>query len=97
MSSVLLAIKRLRSGQYEWFIVYGGIEYEHETGDEDITGCLQSAIDKIPTSHRLVEISYDGVHIGSFHRARVEKSPAAVANEVVTEFAYLINDVILEG
>lgn len=97
MSSVLIAIKRIHPTQYEWFVVYGGVEYEHDVGDEDIKECLESAIDKVPASDRLVEISYEGIHVGSFHRARVEKYPAGVAKEIVAEFAYLINDVVLEG
>jgi hypothetical protein len=86
-----IVIKRHDVGLYEWIVVYGNEEFDGEAGESSISECLISGIGSIPESVTLVEISYRGIHMGTFHVVEVRENTEGVAERIVETYGALVN------
>jgi hypothetical protein len=93
MYAPMIAITRHQEYLYEWQTVFGANVFENEVGDTSITGCLQSGIESISDNALLVEVSYEGIHMGTFHVARIREFPAAVATEINSKYGTLVGGI----
>lgn len=89
----LISIDRHKAGLYEWKTIWGAEEFDGEIGDNSIQGCLIDAIDRMPESQKLVEISYRGIHMGTFHAVEVRELTEDVAERIVASYAAFIDSV----
>jgi hypothetical protein len=87
-----ISIQRHEVGLYEWSLLYGNEKFDGEAGDSNIEACLSSAISSIPDTERLVEISYRGIHMGTFQTAAVLEKFQDTTKRIVEAYATLIQD-----
>jgi len=90
MSTPHIVIQQHDSGLYEWLALYHQEKIDSEVGDTSITGCLISAVGAIPETEKLVEITYQGIHMGTFHKGQIEKYTEGVSKRIVAEHTHLI-------
>jgi hypothetical protein len=91
MSAPLIYIQRHDTGLYEWSVLYGNVKIDGEIGDANIQSCLISAMASIPENERLVEISFESIHMGTYRSAAVLENPHDIANRIVASFAALVH------
>lgn len=90
MSSSKISLTRHKSGLYEWQRSYDHEVVDGDVGDNSITGCLSSGVSGLPDSDTLVEISYRGVHMGTFPVDRVREFPEDVADQISETYGVLV-------
>ena len=90
MTTPHIFIQQHDSGLYEWHALYHQEEIDSEAGDTSITGCLISALGAIPENEKLAEITYDGIHMGTFPKTQIEKYTEGVSARIVTMHFELI-------
>lgn len=74
---------------YEWAIMYDVHKADHDFGEISITACIKSALSGLPSEESLVELSYRGVHMGTFVKNRIQADPGAFASMVAETYAEL--------
>ncbi|MQR02367.1 hypothetical protein [Glaciimonas soli] len=90
MNAPHIVIHRHDVGLYEWSLQFGQEEINRETGDASIAECLIDAIGTFPESEKLVQITYRGVHMGTFHTSEIHEHSAGVAGRIVASYAELV-------
>lgn len=63
-----------------------------DIGDTSITDCLAAALDSVPDEENLVEISYRGMHMGTYDKRRVKDCPGEVAAIISETYGALAQD-----
>jgi hypothetical protein len=84
-----ISIKQHEACVYEWAIMYDAHKADDDFGETSILACLMSALSGLPSEESLVELSYQGVHMGTFARQRVQAHPAAFVSLVAATYAEL--------
>lgn len=90
MGTPHIVIQHHDVGLYEWQVLYGQAKIDGEAGDTSITGCLISALGAIPENEKLAEITYEGIHMGTFHKGQIEKYTEGVSARIVAAHFELI-------
>jgi hypothetical protein len=91
MSIPHIVVKRHDVSLYEWQVLYGQEKVDGDAGESSISECLTSGIGSIPESETLVEVSYRGIHMGTFAVQGVQEYPEEVAERIVDLYAKVIN------
>ncbi|WP_211467618.1 hypothetical protein [Collimonas silvisoli] len=89
MSTPHIVIQRHDVGLYEWLVLYGQDKIDGEAGDTSITECLVSALGVIPEDEKLAEITYRGIHMGTFHILQIQEYAEGVSERIVDFYAEL--------
>jgi hypothetical protein len=89
MSKPHIVIQRHGVGLYEWLVLYGQEKIDGEAGDASITECLISALGAIPEDETLAEITYRGIHMGTFHILQIQDYTETVSERIVDFYAEL--------
>jgi hypothetical protein len=84
-------IQRHEVGLYEWSLLYGSEKLEGDIGDSNIEGCLKGAMSSVPKTDQLVEISYRGIHMGTFRSSSLLENSQATSDLIVETYAKLID------
>lgn len=84
-----ISITQHESCVYEWAIMYDAHKADDDFGETSIVACLMSALSGLPSEERLVELSYQGMHMGTFARKRIQADPAVFASIVAGTYAEL--------
>jgi predicted GTPase len=87
MSPPDIFIGRTDHGFYGWSIMYGQMNHAQRTAEPSIAECLKEALDHLPESEAVVNVTYRGVEVGRMIRAEIEYSPARAASEITSRFA----------
>lgn len=85
-----LDVQKLSSEIYSWILLDGGVEFEKDAGHSSVTECFAAGCASLPALTTLLEISYAGIHFGTFKVADVIANPAGIADEVMAQYAYLL-------
>jgi hypothetical protein len=74
---------------YEWAVAYDIEKMDGDLGETSIADCLVSALAGLPDEENLVEIRYRGVHMGTYHKRRVDDSPGEIAAIIAETYGAL--------
>lgn len=92
MTSPRIVILRHQPNVYEWAVMYDQEKMGGDLGETSIADCLVSALGCVPDGESLVEISYRGVHMGTFDTRRVDDSPGEVAAIISETYGVLAHN-----
>jgi hypothetical protein len=85
-----ITIIRHKAGLYEWQTSFDHEVIDSDVGDNSIIGCLDSAANSIPDSQSLVEISYRGVHMGTYNIETVRECSGDIADRITEMYGALV-------
>ena len=79
MAYPCIVIMRHQPNVYEWAVMYDQEKMDGDIGDTSISDCLAAALGSLPDEENLVEISYRGMHVGTYDKRRVDDCPGEIA------------------
>lgn len=79
MTYPCIVIKRHQPNVYEWALMYAEEKVDGDIGDTSISDCLVAALGSLPDEDSPVEISYRGIHMGTYDKGRVDDCPGEIA------------------
>jgi hypothetical protein len=92
MTYPCIAITRHYENVYEWEVLYGHQKMDGDIGETSISDCLVAALGTLPNEERLVEISYRGMHMGTYDIRRVSDCPGEIAGTVAETYGVLTHN-----
>ena len=90
MPKLTIAISRHEAALYEWAVLFADDPVDQDVGATSINECLSDSIDAIPKDILLVEVSYCGVHMGTFRRAEIDHQSELVAKQITERYGVLL-------
>lgn len=84
-----IAISRHKAALYEWAVLFADEPVDQEVGATSINECLSDSIAALPDDILLVEVSYRGVHMGTFLRAEIDHQSELVAEQITERYGAL--------
>ena len=92
MTYPCIAITRHQPNVYEWAVLYGQEKMDGDIGDTSITDCLVAALGSLPNEESLVEISYRGMHMGTYDIRRLDDGPGDIAAIISETYGVLTHN-----
>lgn len=89
MATRCVEIQRHQAGMYEWALLFHGQAAGGDAGLSNITDSLASALEILGEAERIVEVRYNGIHMGTYLQAELRDRGAQVAGDMVGRHAEL--------
>lgn len=92
MTYPCIVIMRHQPNVYEWAVMYAQEKMDGDIGDTSISDCLVAALDSLLDEDSLVEISYRGIHMGTYDKRRVDDCPSEIAAIISESYGALAHN-----
>lgn len=79
-------IKQHDSCFYEWALQCSNETVGLDVGLSNIQDCIRGAMDAMPNGRYLIEISYNGVHMGAYPQTELMESAPFISGQIAHRF-----------